>query len=192
MHYGSWRIPLRAGRFQTKWPPWAGHFVWKNLWPMSISHFSCSRTTMLRTTFFVKGTEIASEINEKIASTSSLLNYLACQLSLVLLFIRGEYFMLVTRWKSIFFSYPILYRAIRAKTRPFPVLTRYRTNSKPFGFKTTPDFFGSPIRTANGTRIRPVPWVPCKRKAESYKLVNGSEFIRSRVNVVLLLSRFIC
>ena len=42
--------------------------------------------------------------------------------------------------KAIFFSYPILYRAIRAKTRPFPVFTRYRTNS---------DFFGSPIRTAN-------------------------------------------
>ena len=45
----------------------------------------------------------------------------------------------------------------RAKTRPFQVFTRYWTNSKPFQFKTTPDFFGSPIRTANRTRIRPVP-----------------------------------
>ena len=86
--------------------------------------------------------------------------------------------------EAIFFSYPILYRAIRAKTRPFPVFTANRTNSKPFQFKTRPDFFGSRIRTANRTRIRPVPWVPCKRKAESYKLVNGSELVRSRVNVV--------
>ena len=86
--------------------------------------------------------------------------------------------------EAIFFSYPILYRAIRAKTGPFPVFTAYRTNSKPFQFKTRPDFFGSPIRTANGTRIRPVPWVPCERKAESYKLVNGSEFVRTRVKIV--------
>ena len=62
------------------------------------------------------------------------------------------------------------------------MFTRYRTNSKPFRFKTRPDFFGSPIRTANRTRIRPV---PCKRKAESYKLVSGSEFVRNRVIVVL-------
>ena len=137
-----------------------------------------SRTTMLWTTFFVKGTEIAGEINEKIASISLLLIisslyfanifYISCQLSLVLLFMRGEYFIVINTMEAIFFSYPILCHAIVQK--PFPVFTRYRTNSKPFGLKTRPDFFGSPIRTANRTRIRPVlwvPWVPCKRKAES-------------------------
>ena len=111
--------------------------------------------------------------------------YISCQLSLVSLFMRSEYFMLVTWWRQYSF-HTISSTALSVQKRPFPVFTRYRTNSKPFRFKTRPDFFGCPIRTANRTWIRPVPWVPCKRKAESYRLVNGSEFVRTRVNVVLV------
>ena len=55
-----------------------GHFIWKNRWFISWHFFhqwvfhTHQFSTMLWTTFFVKGTDIAGEINKKIASTISL------------------------------------------------------------------------------------------------------------------------
>ena len=54
------------------------YFIWKNRWFISWHFFhqwvfhTHQFSTMLWTTFFVKGTDIAGEINKKIASTISL------------------------------------------------------------------------------------------------------------------------
>ena len=66
------------------------------------------------------------------------------------------------------------------------MFTRVCQTLKPNRTKNRPSFFWSRIRPANGARIRPISMVPCERKAVLDEFEHGLEFVRSRVNGVLV------
>ena len=66
------------------------------------------------------------------------------------------------------------------------MFTRVCQTLKPTRTKNRPSFFWSRIRPANGARIRPISMVPCERKADLDEFEHGLEFVRCRVNGVLI------